>query len=129
MDAAKQIKDAQAEEYEQIFQKYLEICNRALEQNKTTFPYAEILGARFKAMEAEATLHATIYDDRPKIEFVLHFTRDMKIEIMEKMPVASEGDWPFNYLYLKNVVDNPQEYIENPAKLEWGWLEIISEST
>lgn len=45
----------------------------------------------------------------------------MKIEIVEKKAVA-EDEWPFTYQYLKRVVDNPKEYIENPAKLEWGWL-------
>lgn len=123
MKPAEKIKDAR--EYEEVFQKYLEICNRSIEQNKNKFPYTEIWGARFKTLEDEATLHAIVYDDRPKMEFMLRLTRDMKIEILEKKPVSSEDEWPFTYQYLKRVVDNPQEYIENPAKLEWGWLKAI----
>ena len=123
METAQQIKDAH--DYEKVFQQYLEICNRAIEKNKSKFPYTEIWGARFKALEAEATLHATVYDDRPKVAFKLRLTPDMKIEIVEKKPVPSEDEWPFTYQYLKRVVDNPQEYIENPARLEWGWLKTI----
>ena len=118
-------KNKEAQDYELIFQQYLEICNRAIEQNKNKFPYTEIWGARFKALEKEATLHAIVYDDRPKVEFMLRLTRDMKIEIVEKKAITPEEDWPFSYQYLKRVVDNPQEYIDNPAKLEWGWLKNI----
>jgi len=115
------------EEYEEIFQKYLEICNQAIEHNKNKFPYTEIWGAHFKALKTEAILDAIIYDDRPKLSCKLRLTKDMRIEIVEKKPVQSEDEWPFNYQYLKRVVDNPKEYIENPAKLEWGWLREIFE--
>ena len=112
-------------EYENIFQKYLEICNRAIEQNKDKFPYTEIWGARFKALETEALLNAIVYDDRPKLNLMLRLTKDMKIEIVKKNEVPTEYEWPFTYQYLKRVVDNPDEYIANPAKLEWGWLKTI----
>ena len=123
MESAKEIKDAK--EYEQVFQQYLEICNRSIEQNKNKFPYTDIWGARFKALETEATLHAVVFDDRPKLAVKLRLTPDMKIEIAEKKPIPPEDAWPFTYQYLKRVVDNPQEYIDNPAKLEWGWLKPI----
>lgn len=122
MKAVEHIKDAK--EYELVFQQYLEICNRAIEQNKNKFPYTEIWGARFKTIEAEAMLQAIVYDDRPKASFTLRLTKDMKIEIVEKKTISDE-EWPFTYQYLKRVVDNPKDYIDNPAKLEWGWLKNI----
>src|ERR1700722_14636227 len=88
-------------DYEQVFQKYLEICNQAIEQNKNKFPYTEIWGARFNSLEKEAMLHAIIYDDRPKAAFMLRLTKDMKIEIVEKKSVPPEDEWPFSYQYLK----------------------------
>jgi hypothetical protein len=115
----------EAHEYEQVFQQYLEICNRAIEKNKNTFPYTEIWGSRFKALETDATLHAIVYDDRPKVAFTLRLTKDMKIQIVEKKAIEPQDEWPFTYQYLKRVVDNPQEYIDHPAKLEWGWLKTI----
>jgi len=123
MKTTQQTKDA--EEYEKVFQQYLEICNKAIEQNKNTFPYTEIWGSRFKALEDEATLQAVVYDDRPKVAFMLRLTKDMKIEIVEKKTIPPADEWPFTYQYLKRVVDNPQEYIDHPARLEWGWLKTI----
>lgn len=123
MATAQQIKDDQ--ECEQLFQQYVEICNRAIEKNKNKFPYTEIWGSRLKALKDEATLNAIVYDDRPKLAVKLRLTPDMKIEIAEKKPIPPEDAWPFTYQYIKRVVDHPQEYIENPAKLEWGWLRTV----
>ena len=123
MSSENKIKDAA--EYEQVFQKYLEICNRAIELNKNKFPYTEIWGARLKALEDEIKIQAVVFDDRPKISYLLRLTKDMKIEIAEKKELPPEDAWPFTYQYLKRVVDHPQEYLENPARLEWGWLQNI----
>ena len=116
---------ASVEEYERIFERYLDVCNQAIEKNKDKFPYTEIWGARLQALEEEMKVEAIVYDDRPKAAFMLRLTRDMKIEIVEKKALPPEEAWPFTYQYLKRVVDNPKEYIDNPAKLEWGWLKEI----
>jgi len=123
MEPTEHIKDAH--EYEKVFQQYLEICNRAIEQNKDKFPYTEIWGAQVRAMKEEMKVEAIVYDDRPKAAFMLRLTKDMKIEIVEKKALPPEEAWPFTYQYLKRVVDNPEDYIENPAKLEWGWLKPV----
>lgn len=120
MQASNKVKDAI--EYEHVFQQYLEICNHAIEQNKTKFPYTEIWGARLKDLKEEVKIHAVVFDDRPKLAYMLRLTKEMKIEIAEKKELPPEGAWPFTYQYLKRVVDNPKEYIDNPARLEWGWL-------
>jgi signal transduction histidine kinase len=123
MEAAAKIEDA--EEYEQVFQQYLEICNRAIEQNKGIFPYTEIWGARLEALEEDMKVQAIVFDDRPKVAYMLRFTKAMKIEIVQKNAIPPEDAWPFTYQYLKRVVENPQDYIDNPAKLEWGWMQPI----
>lgn len=123
MSSQNKIKDAA--EYEQVFQQYLEICNRAIELNKNKFPYTEIWGVRLKALEDEIKIQAVVFDDRPKLAYMLRLTKDMKIEIAEKKELPPEDAWPFTYQYLKRVVDNPKEYLENPARLEWGWLQNI----
>lgn len=114
-----------ADEYERIFQQYLEICKQAIKKNKNQFPYTEIWGSRLIGMQDTMKIEAVIYDDRPKLAYVLQLTKDMEIQIVEKKMMGSESAWPFTYQYLKRVVDNPQAYIESPAKLEWGWLKNI----
>jgi len=117
------IKDTEAvEEYERIFERYLEVCNKALERNKGVFPYKEIWTARVKTLGRDNTLQCAVYDDRPKIIYTLRLTEDMKIEILKKEPLEKEDVWPLKYSYLKHVVDHPEEFIEHPANLDWGWL-------
>jgi hypothetical protein len=123
MRISNKVKDAI--EYEQVFQQYLEICNRAIEQNKTKFPYTEIWGARLKDLKEEVKIHAVVFDDRPKLAYMLRLTPDMKIEIAEKKELPPEDAWPFTYQYMRRVVDHPAEYIANPARLEWGWLQTV----
>jgi len=113
---------ASVEEYERVFERYLDVCNQAIEKNKDKFPYMEIWQARWKNLGLDNTLQCAVYDDRPKIVYTLQLTEDMKIKILKKDHVAPEDVWPFKYSYLKHVVDNPEEYIEHPANLDWGWL-------
>ncbi len=117
------VKDvAHVEEYERLFERYLEICNQAIERNKDKFPYMEIWKARWKNLSHEGTLQCAVFDDRPKIVYTLQLTQDMKIKIIGKQNVTPGDAWPFKYSYLKHVVENPNEYIEHPASLDWGWL-------
>lgn len=110
------------EEYERIFERYVEVCNQAIEKNKDRFPYTEIWNARLKKLGPDNLLHCAVYDDRPKVIYTLQITDDMKIKIIKKEPVVEAHIWPFKYNYLKRVVENPQEYIDHPANLDWGWL-------
>lgn len=116
------IEPASTEEYERIFERYLDICNQAIEKNKDKFPYMEIWNTRWKNLGRGNILECAVYDDRPKIIYTLQLTEDMKIKILKKTPVVPEDVWPFKYSYLKHVVENPQEYIDHPANLDWGWL-------
>jgi hypothetical protein len=113
---------ATVEEYERVFERYLDVCNQAIEKNKDKFPYMEIWKARWKSLGYDNVVQCAVYDDRPKIVYSLQLTEDMQIKIIGKTFVPPEGVWPFRYSYLKHVVDNPKEYIEHPANLDWGWL-------
>ncbi len=113
------------EEYARIFERYLDICNQALKKNKDTFPYMEIWGARWKNVKPDTVFQCAIYDDRPKIIYTLQLTKNMTLKILKKSHAPPEDAWPFKYSYLKHVVDNPGNYIDNPANLDWGWLTDI----
>jgi hypothetical protein len=114
-----------SKEYDEVFRQYLDICNQAIERNKNKFPYTEIWSANAMQAEDDMKVHAVVFDDRPKLSYMLRLTKDMKIEIAEKKEIPEEDAWPFTYQYLKRVVDNAQEYIDHPSKLEWGWLRTI----
>jgi hypothetical protein len=115
-------KPEEIQEYEQTFERYLDICNRAIERNKDRFPYMDIWKARWNNMGPRKIMQCAVFDDRPKVIYTLELTDDMKIKIIEETQVPPEGVWPLKYTYLKEVTENPQKYIEHPAELVWGWL-------
>ena len=119
------VKNAALEEYERVFEHYLDICNEAIQKNKDKFPYSEIWKVRWKRLGQDNILQCAVYDDRPKVIYTLQLTEDMKIKIIKKVQVGADEVWPFKYSFLKHVVDHPQDYIEHPANLDWGWLTDI----
>jgi hypothetical protein len=124
MNAVVEKDPATIDEYERIFERYLEVCNQAIEKNKDRFPYTEIWRARWKNLGANNLIQCAIYDDRPKAIYTLQLTEDMKIKILKKTHETSDDIWPFKYSYLKHVVESPESYIENPDSLDWGWLKM-----
>lgn len=126
IDLSDALKDvATVEEYERIFERYLDVCNQAIEKNKNKFPYTEIWGARWKHRGLSHILQCAVYDDRPKIVYTLQLTDDIQIKVIEKTRVTPGNAWPLQYCYLQRVVDNPGDYIEHPTKLDWGWLSVL----
>jgi hypothetical protein len=114
-------------EYESVFRQYLDVCNQAIEKNKDKFPYTEIWNARLKGPENSSLIHAVVFDDRPKLAYLLRLTPEMKIEITEKKELQTDEAWPFSYQYMKRVINHPEKYITNPARLQWGWLQYLLE--
>ena len=114
-------------EYESVFRQYLDVCNQAIEKNKDKFPYTEIWNARLKGPENSTLIHAVVFDDRPKLAYLLRLTPEMKIEISEKKELQTDEAWPFSYQYMKRVITHPEKYITNPARLQWGWLQYLLE--
>lgn len=107
----------------ELFQGYVDICNRALERNKDRFPFKQVLGAAQKA-GTKRMVEVQIIDDRPGSDFLIRLVHN-KIE-----GVLSEtrgdcrcgGRWRVARSYMEEVVRNPGPYIRNPARLDWEWM-------
>jgi hypothetical protein len=108
---------------EQLFKSYMEICNKSLECNKEKFPYKQILQAA-QGLLQDNKISLSIYDDHPKATYDLAI-HDNKIDVVGKSKKNGGANkaWHVNKSYLEKVVSNPQEYINNPAKIDWDWLQ------
>jgi hypothetical protein len=114
------------QECERLFERYIDVCNQAIERNKDKFPYKEIWQAWWKTRGPDDILQIAVHDDKPKIGFTLRLTEDRILKIIEKTHVALDDVWPLQLSFLKHVVDEPEGYIEYPARLDWGYLFKIS---
>lgn len=106
--------------HEQLFRQYVEVCNRALEANKDKFPYKQLWDVTQAVMKDE-TIPVAIYDDQPKATYALRF-KDHHIDADAVEQELEEHPWHLNTSYLEEVVSHPDDYINNPAKIDWDWL-------
>lgn len=108
----------------QLFQRYLEVCNQALEMNKDKFPFKQILLPLKSANPAKA-VEVSIIDDHPVDRYTLTVNGEKLVGEIAK-PCANcgcGGAWRIQKSYLEDVIAHPEDYINNPAKIDWEWLQ------
>jgi hypothetical protein len=110
-----------SDEYQELFEQYLSVCNQAIEQSKDHFPYKEMWKAG-KTIMGDHRIECTVYDNRPKASYSLGLEKDAHLTDIKKEKNPDRKGWKVNYSYLKEVVEHPEKYIQNPAKLDWDWL-------
>lgn len=106
-----------------LFQRYLEICNKALENNKNRFPYKEILKA-LEGLQEDENIKVCIIDDHPQAELIMKRHNDSvtAIPCSKKLRALNAKRWNVTKSYLEDVTKNPEMYIENPALINWDWI-------
>ena len=106
-----------------LIERYALICSEALLRNADRFPFKQILGAAQDA-EFERPIEVVISDTDPEEAYVFR-VQEKGISVV---PHSDCGDcecarsWNANIGYLRDVAQNSQAYINNPAKLDWGWI-------
>ena len=109
--------------HEDLFAQYLEVCNQALQASKYKFPFQQILGAAQRVNHSRK-LEVFVIEDRPQSAYVLSLKNE-KMMAESKAPCVDcdcQGEWRVARSYLEDVIQNSPEYIQNPAKIDWGWL-------
>jgi len=124
--------DALIMDQEDLFKSYINICNQALDKNKDRFPFNRL----FHGVESANNImpaRVKIVDDTGQPEFHLQLNNgevqyDIKqcqnecLSCHSRCGGGQSDVWTVRTSYLKDVVKNPTEYIENPAKLDWEWV-------
>lgn len=108
-----------------LFFFYVDVCNQAITSNARRFPFKEILGAVKKSSEQKKILVAL--EDASGLQSGEHFLLSMQDGELRAMPCNmpekdEDAKWSLNLDYLKHVKENPDEYISNPAKINWDWM-------
>lgn len=109
-----------ANQHAQLFERYMEICNQALEQNKEKFPFKQIWEAAQTRLRDQKVALA-VYDDSPQETFEVALNGS-HLDV-SRPECSCKAPWRVNRSYLEQVTSNPEDYIQNPAKIDWGWLQ------
>lgn len=108
-----------------LFQKYLGIVNEALEKNRTQTPYRQILSLTEK-MLGDRDIQVVVFADDAD-EPHDFFTITMKGGHFEMTGHGKDEhadlSWKLPQDHMKEVVENPSDYVEHPARLDLSWLE------
>ena len=107
----------------ELFTGALDVTNRSLKHNRDSGFFGKLIGAWDKYMDGHKA-GVAIYDEDPEHPFDYFTVRYLneKFEILARGKSEHDTEWKVSRKYLESVVDNPQDYIDNPAKLDLDWL-------
>ena len=111
-------------DYDALFAEYLRVCNEALETNKDCFPYYCVMQEIEDRLKTHV-VQVSIYDKdehHPEALYDL-IIKDQCLAVKppHKKPHV-KCPWRITRQFLEEVAANPQTYINNPAQLNWEWL-------
>ena len=109
-----------SESLHKLFEQYVDICNRAMQAHKDEFPYKHIWEAA-ENVQSRSGVHLAIYDDEPQAKYRVRI-KDKHISLAEDAQPDPDEACSLKASFLRKVVENPEEYINHPAKLDWHWL-------
>jgi hypothetical protein len=101
----------------------LDVTNRALEAHRDSGFMKNLVAAWDKFLDGHKA-GVAIYDsdpDQPFDYFTIRYL-NKKFEILSRGKSEHDTEWKVSRDYLQSIVDNPQEYIEHPSKLDLDWL-------
>ncbi|MFP4313855.1 MAG: hypothetical protein ACLFR0_05965 [Alphaproteobacteria bacterium] len=105
-------------------QRYISICNVALHKNCERFPFKQILDAAEQQSKGRM-IEVNIEGDPPHEEDYVFTLSQGRIQA-DKHACGSQctcdGKWIVKKAYIEDVINNPDIYIQNPAKINWEWL-------
>jgi len=110
---------ASIHDVDQLFMQYLEVCNRAMREHGSRFPYNHIWKSAEEALSGDAA-HLTVYDDLPQ--------RHYAVRLLNKavhLAPCSATIRKYSHLktsYLQHVISHAEDYIAQPTLLNWEWL-------
>ncbi len=109
--------------YSDLVMEYIEVCNAALYHNSQRFPYKQILGAaKSSAVEQPIEVNVQDWGHSESYVFTLSASGITAKPHGECTDCNCVRKWGVSKDYLEQVAQKPAEYISNPAKLNWDWL-------
>jgi hypothetical protein len=106
-----------------VFEDALVVWNMALARNRGVSPYKELVSGCDRFLEGEE-FGVAIYAANPQAPHGIYTigVRNGLFHIVERGNKEVEVDWKVRENYLQHVSRFREKYLDEPGKLEWGWL-------
>ena len=106
-----------------LFTGALDVTNKAIDENRDSGFYGALISAWDKYLDGHKA-GVAVYDedpDQPFDYFTIRYAHG-KFELQSRGKSEHDTEWKVSREYLQSLVDDPQAYIDHPAKLDIDWL-------
>lgn len=106
-----------------LFAQYLNVVNKALHERSDDAPYKQLIGAGKKVLQ-DKEIGVAIYKDQPSAPhdfFTINF-RGGSFNLLKHGKAEPDTSWKLPETHMRSVVDDPDPYIAQPAKLKLDWM-------
>jgi hypothetical protein len=106
-----------------LFASAIDVWNRAICENRDRFPFREVLPKCETALRGR-TLGVRVHEGalkRAVAQFAIHF-HDGLIHLVAEGDPNADVVWEVSRDRLEEVVEDPEHYVDHPAKLDWDVL-------
>lgn len=111
-----------------LFTQYINVVNKAIHEHKDEFPYNFLLKGGEKLL-GDKNIGVAVYSSDPSSPhdyFTLNMRNNGTLDVIEHGKRKGGGEpkveWKVPEGHLRQVVDDPAPYINQPAKLDLDWL-------
>jgi hypothetical protein len=115
--------DRQSADTYDLFMGTVDVINEALEEHADTPVLKNVLSLADKVASGKQ-FGVAVYKDNPDKPFDYFTVRmnNKKVELAARGKESPDIAWKVSQDYLADVCEDPQAYIDNPAKLDLDWL-------
>lgn len=113
-----------------LFMDALDVINRSLEANRGEGLYGKLIEGFDKYLDGHVSAVGLYEEDpgQPYDYFTIRYL-NKRFELVERGKGDHDTEWKVSRDYLQSMVDNPQEYIDHPSKMDLEWLGSILPDT
>lgn len=107
-----------------LFQRYLSTVNEALEKNGDELPYKQMIELS-DIVFGDTPVQVDVYKDKPENHddtFVVTFSGG-QFDLVGHGEEETPWTWKLPRKHMTEVVEHPNVYVKNPAKLDLSWFE------
>lgn len=106
-----------------LFTQYIDVVNRSMGEHRDQTPWKQLFAATGNVL-GDKDIGVAVYDDDPKHPnhwATIRF-HDGTFDIVEQGKGDIDVAWKVQKDHLRNVVQDPKTFVDNPARLDMDWL-------
>ena len=104
---------------------YINLCCDVLRIHHDYFPYKQIFGLAEKQLKEDFKITVHVVDEKHNIlpcRLRISNKMDITVSPLHHASYKNKPTWTVEICVLEGAVNDPNEYMINPALLDWGWL-------